>query len=103
MTGVTGWSQSDTGSGVGWKLWVVPQFGPVLGGVLWGILRRGILLQPRGLLEASKYTAARKGHYACFWMFLEMLCVKSKSRFVHFSGQLLLVQSIHIQICYHSG
>ena len=66
-----GGQESDTGSGVGWKLWVVPQFGPVLQGVLWGILRRGILLQPRGLLEASKYTAVRKGHRAYFnsWIF----------------------------------
>ena len=38
-----------------------------LQGLLWGILRRGILLQPRGLLEASKYTASiQTSTFGCF-------------------------------------
>ena len=68
-----------------------------LQGLLWGILRRGILLQPRGLLEASKYTVSiQTSTFGCF-----ALNVKSESRIVQFSGQLLLeIQTVQIQICH---
>ena len=42
--------RSDTGSGVGWKLWVVPQFGAAAGGIM-GYSQEGHITTTQGLIR----------------------------------------------------
>ena len=86
-----GGRESDTGSGGGWKLGVVPQFG-VAAGAIMGYSQEGHITAAQGLIRGIQVHCVHTNF--TFWMF----CLLS-SLSQEFSGQLLLeIQTVEIQI-----